>query len=59
MAFADVETEVEIERRGDELIGRPRKRRLTGPGAEFRKLRRRFAGFRRHHNWTGGSRRDR
>jgi len=48
VAFADVETEVEIERRGDELIVRPTKRKLTGLGAEFRKLRRHFAGFRRH-----------
>ena len=48
VAFADVETEVEIERRGDELIVRPAKRKLTGLGAEFRRLRRHFAGFRRH-----------
>ena len=48
VAFSDVETEVEIERRGDELIVRPTKRKLTDLGAEFRKLRRHFAGFRRH-----------
>ena len=38
LAFDSVDIEVEIERRGDELIVRPAKQRLTGLGAAFRKL---------------------
>ena len=47
LAFESVEIEVEIERRGDELIVRPAKRKLTGLGAAFRKLRPYFKDFRR------------
>ena len=45
LAFDSVDTEVVIERRGDELIVRPAKRRLTGLGAAFRKLTPHFRGF--------------
>ena len=45
LAFDSVDIEVVIERRGDELIVRPAKRRLTGLGAEFRKLSPHFRGF--------------
>ena len=36
---------IEIERRGEELIVRPAKQRLTGLGAAFRKLAPYFRGF--------------
>ena len=45
LAFDSVDIEVEIERRGDELIVRPARRRLTGLGAAFRKLAPHFQGF--------------
>ena len=45
LAFESVDIEVEIERRGDELIVRPAKQRLTGLGAAFRKLAPHFRGF--------------
>ena len=48
LAFADPGTEVEIERRGDELIVRPARRKLTNLGADFRRLGRHLRGFRRH-----------
>ena len=47
LAFASVDLEVEIERRGEELIVRPITRRLSGLGAAFRALRPRFQDFRR------------
>ena len=47
LAFESVDVEVEIERKGDELIIRPAKQKLTGLGAAFRKLRRHFQDFRR------------
>lgn len=46
-AFESDKTPVEIERRGDELIVRPVKRRLTGLGAAFRALGPHFGNFRR------------
>ena len=57
LAFDSVDIEVEIERRGDELIVRPVKQRLTGLGAAFRKLAPHFGGFVREqpdqdrHDW--------
>ena len=45
LAFDRVDLEVEIERRGDELIVRPAKKRLAGLGAAFRKLAPHFQGF--------------
>ena len=45
LAFDDIDIEVEIERRGDELIVRPAKRRLTGLGDAFRKLAPHFRDF--------------
>ena len=48
LAYDDVDIEVEIERRSDELIVRPKRRKLTSLGADFRKLRRHFLGFRRY-----------
>ena len=45
LAFDSVDIEVEIERRGNELIVRPAKQRLTGLGAAFRKLAPHFRGF--------------
>ena len=45
LAFDSVDVEVVIERRGDELIVRPAKRKLTGLGGEFRKLAPHFQGF--------------
>ena len=48
LAFADSSTEVEIERRGDMLIVRPVRRKLTGLSADFRKLGRYFHGFKRY-----------
>ena len=45
LAFDSVDIEVEIERRGEELIVRPAKQRLTGLGAAFRKLAPHFRGF--------------
>ena len=45
LAFDSVDIEVVVERRGDELIVRPAKRRLTGLGAAFRKLAPHFRGF--------------
>ena len=47
LAFDDVDIEVEIERRGDELIVRPAKQRLRGLGAAFRKLGPHFRGLAR------------
>ena len=65
LAFESVDIEVEIERRGDELIVRPAKRKLTQLGADFRKLRRYFVDFRRDQplpdtrDWaTHGARKD-
>ena len=48
LAFADSSMEVEIERRGDMLIVRPVRRKLTGLGADFRKLGRYFRSFKRY-----------
>ena len=45
LAFDSVDIEVVIERRGDELIVRPARRRLTGLGAAFRRLAPHFWGF--------------
>ena len=45
LAFDSVDVEVEIERRGDELIVRPARRPLTGLGAALRKLAPHFRGF--------------
>lgn len=45
LAFDSVDIEVEIERRGDELIVRPAKQRLTGLGAAFRQLAPHFRKF--------------
>ena len=45
LAFEGVDLAVEIERRGEELIVRPAKQRLTGLGAAFRKLAPHFRGF--------------
>ena len=45
LAFDSVDIEVEIERRGDELIVRPASRPLTGLGAALRKLAPHFRGF--------------
>lgn len=47
LAFGDVHADVEIERRGDELIVRPTRRKLTGLGSDFRRLGRYFRDFRR------------
>lgn len=47
LAFDSVELEVVIERRGEELIVRPAKQRLTGLGAAFRKLAPHFGSFER------------
>ena len=44
-AFEGVDLAVEIERRGEELIVRPTKRRLTGLGAAFRRLAPHLRGF--------------
>ena len=44
-AFDSIDIEVEIERRGDELVVRPAKRKLTGLGAAFRKLKPHFRGL--------------
>ena len=63
LAFDSVDIAVEIERRGDELIVRPAKRKLTGLGAAFRKLGPHFRGFHREQpmadqrDWTPGRRR--
>ena len=60
LAFESVDLEVEIERRGDELIVRPAKQKLTGLGAAFRKLGPHFQGFYREQSiqdqrdWTPG-----
>ena len=48
LAFENVDIEVEIERRGDELVIRPAVRKLKGLGADFRKLGRHFQHFRRY-----------
>ena len=48
LAFDSVGVEVEIERQGEELIVRPTRRKLTGLGAAFRKLRPHFTGCRRN-----------
>lgn len=45
LAFDSVDIEVEIERRGDELIVRPASRPLTGLGAALRKLAPHFREF--------------
>ena len=45
LAFEGVDLAVEIERRGEELIVRPAKQRLTGLGASFRKLAPHFREF--------------
>ena len=45
LAFDGVDFAVEIERRGEELIVRPAKQRLTGLGAAFRKLAPHFREF--------------
>ena len=45
LAFDSVDIEVEMERRGDELIVRPARRRLTGLGPALRKLAPHFQGF--------------
>ncbi len=61
LAFDRIDTEVEIERRGDELIVRPVKQRLTGLGAAFRKLAPHFGDFVREQplqdrcDWTTAS----
>ena len=47
LAFESDKTQVEIERKGDELIIRPVKRRLTGLGVAFRDLGHYFEDFRR------------
>ena len=47
LAFESVNIEVEIERKGDELIVRPLKRKLTRLGAAFRKLQPHFQDFHR------------
>ena len=58
LAFEGVDLAVEIERRGEELIVRPAKQRLTGLGAAFRKLAPHFRGFVReqpeqdHRDWA-------
>ena len=60
LAFDSVDIEVEIERRGDELVVRPAKQKLTGLGAAFRKLGPHFRSFRREQpiadqrDWTPG-----
>ncbi len=60
LAFESVDVEVEIERRGDELIVRPAKQKLTGLGAAFRKLGPHFQDFHREQplqgqrDWTPG-----
>ena len=48
LAFDSVCVNVEIERRGEELIVRPTRRNLTGLGTAFRKLRPHFRGYRRN-----------
>ena len=45
LAFDSIDIEVEIERRGDALIVRPVKQKLTGLGAAFRSLSPYFQGF--------------
>ena len=45
LAFDSVDVEVEIERRGDELIVRPTRRPLTGLGATLRTLAPHLRGF--------------
>ena len=45
LAFEGVDLAVEIERRGEELIVRPAKQRLSGLGAAFRNLAPHFRGF--------------
>jgi len=47
LAFDRIDIEVEIERRGDELIVRPAKQRLADLGAAFRKLAPHFGDFAR------------
>ena len=61
LAFDSVDIEVEIERRGGELIVRPAKQRLTGLGDAFRKLAPHFRDFVREQpvqdrrDWTPAS----
>ena len=47
LAFDSVDVEIEIERKGDELIVRPIRRKLSGLGAAFRQLRPYFEDFHR------------
>ena len=47
LAFPSDQAQVEIERRGDELIVRPVKRKLKGLGSAFRELGPYFEDFRR------------
>ena len=60
LAYDSVDIEVEIERRGDELIVRPAKQKLAGLGAAFRKLGPHFRDFHREQpiqdqrDWTPG-----
>ena len=61
LAFDSVDIEVEIERRGGELIVRPAKQRLAGLGDAFRKLAPHFRDFVREQpvqdrrDWTPAS----
>ena len=61
LAFESVDIEVEIERRGDELVVRPARKRLMGLGAAFRKLAPHFRDFVREQpvqeqrDWTSPS----
>ena len=47
LAFASVDVEVEIQRRGDELIVRPTRSKLSGVGAALRRLGPYFRNFQR------------
>ena len=47
LAFTSVDVEVEIQRRGDELIVRPARRQLSGVGAALRRLGPYFRNFQR------------
>ena len=61
LSFDSIDIEVEIERRGDELIVRPARQRLTGLGAAFRRLAPHFGDFVREQpiqerrDWTTAS----
>ncbi len=58
-AFADIETEVEILRRGEELVVRPVKRKLTNLPEAMRRAGRHFKDFKRgdidqdERDWSG------